>query len=187
MVDETAVQVGQFMRGERNAVRGDFIISREQTKKSSYCFVSLPNQDEPTPILAGWAKPLKPEHELLATVHEVDKDKVKEPKHTGGKRPYMMLMQDKAMVVKDLSLGASGLLLKIIASGCVEWNTGKIIKKRSKKPMTIAMICDEFGLKTADCKSILKELGNKEIIRYDKSEKAYFIDTDFAKKGGKAK
>lgn len=186
-MDETTIQVGEFLRGERNAVRGDFIISREQTKKSSFCFVSMASQDEPKHILAGWAKPIKPEP--LATIRKVgvEEQEVKTKKHTGGKRPYIMLMQDKAAVVKELSLGASGLMFKIIASGCIEWHTGRIIKKRSKKPMTFAMICSEFGLKSAEGKDILRELGDSGIVNYDNSKKAYFLDRTFASKGGKSK
>jgi hypothetical protein len=186
-MNDTAVYVGEFLRGERNAVRGDFIISREQTKNSSFCFVSMPQEEESVQILAGWAKKVKPESEILATVQEVSTAEPKPKKHTGGKRPYVLLFQDNIDAVKDLSLNASGFLLKVIASGCVEWHTGKVIKKRSKKAMTQKMICAEFGLKSVECKAILKELTEKKIIAYDNSEKAYFINRNFAAKGGNLK
>ena len=177
----------EFMQGERNAVRGDFILSRERTATSEYCYVSAPQDNEEfKPILKGWAKKIKPKREPIATVKKVPiADTPEKTRHTtGGKRPYVMLMQDRNAFIDKLSIGASGVLMKLICGGYIEWGTGKIIDRRTKKIMTVKMTSERLGLKLADGKSMLAELTANKLLRYDRKERAYFIDRNLAKKGG---
>ena len=176
-------EVVEFLQGERNAVRGDFIISRERIATSSYCCVSVPQEDAPEPILSGWAKRVRKKYGSLVTVSEIEQAEEKTPKHTGGKRPYVMLMQDNSDVVKSLSLGANGALMMLIGTGCIDWGTGRIMCKRSKKSMTTQMISELLGTGRTKTKQIMAELTKKEVVRYEKKGKAYFMDRRFAKKG----
>jgi hypothetical protein len=179
--------LSEFIHGERNVVRGDLIISRESTATSEYYYVSSPqDKEEFKPILKGWAKKIRPTQKSLP-IADIERIPISEalprPKHTGGKRPYVMIMQDKEFLINQLSINASGALMKLTCGGCVEWGTGKVIDKRSKKPMTVKMICEKLGLKTAEGKIILSELTANKILMYDRKQKAYFVDRDFAKKG----
>ncbi len=177
----------EFMQGERNAVRGDFILSRERTATSEYCYVSAPQDSEEfKPILKGWAKKVKPKREPIATTKKVPiADTPEKTRHTtGGKRPYVMLMQDNDTIIGKLSIGASGVLMKLICGGYIEWGTGRVMDRRSKKPMTAKMISEKLGLKVADGKILLAELTTSKALRYDKKKRAYFIDRRLAKKGG---
>lgn len=179
----------EYIHGERNAVRAELVLSREKTKtrKAEYVCVSIPGTEQSIPLYIGWAKKLPRNIDSLVTITTTDTE-VKSGRHTtGGKRPYIMLMQDKIHIVKDLSVEASGLLLKLFCSGYVEWGTGRVIQKRPIKAMTIKKMSDKFGIPIFKIKTLIKELRENGVISYDKTKRAYFIDREFAKKGGRSK
>lgn len=179
----------EYLQGERNAVKDEFIVSRERCGSSEYVCISLPQNEEP--IYKGWAKRIKvkansmSQEEALVTVNVGVETPVvvKTPRHTGGKRPYIMLMQDREDIVKGLSLDASGLFLKIMFGGYVEWHTGKVICRRTKEPMTKDKIGKTFGIGKVRIKALLGELTAKDVLHYDKKERSYFVDRRLAKKG----
>lgn len=174
----------EFLHGERNAVRGDLVLGRERAGNSEYYYVSAPqHDDECKPILKGWAKKVKRDVVALERDGQFSVE-VKKPKHTGGKRPFIMLMQDRGEVIEKLSLSASGFLFQLFCGGYVEWHSGRVIDRRNKKPLTVKMICDKFKIKQADMQAILRELGESGIMKYDRKNRAYFINCDIAKKGG---
>lgn len=169
-------ETAEYIAGERNATRDEFILSREKAGRAEYVCVSLP--DNPDPIYTLWTKP--PGHKKAA---KAPGEIIKAPKHIGGKRPYIMLMQDQQDTLNKLSMEASGLLLKLLGGGFIAWDTGQIIDRRSKYPLTIAMIRTRYKLETAKTKALIKELTENEIIKYDRSQRSYFLCPNIAKKG----
>ncbi len=157
----------EYLCGDRNAVKDEFIISRETTGAAELVRVSHPEMEEP--IYALW---------------QTTKRRKKEgsrPKHTGGKKPYVILLYENKI---NLSLEASGLLLKIIQGGCIEWHTGRLIRKRDKRTMNVNMMMKEFNLGRLKLNRLMLELTTKGALNYDKSSRAYFIARDLVKKGG---
>jgi len=175
-------ETAEYLLGERDAIREEVILSRIRKGNSEYVRVSLPDMKEP--IYDLWTKrPSKIKKEPVATIEELPTSDIPKPRHTGGgKRPYVMLMQDRDAIGK-LSIMASGVLMKLISVGCVEWGTGKVIDKRSKKALTVKMISEKLGLKLVEGKPILSELTTNKVLRYDKSQRAYFLDRNLAMKG----
>lgn len=165
----------EYILGERNATRDEFILSRESTGNAEYVSVSLPGYDEP--IYALWTKKPQKKKATQAT------GEIVKPKHTGGKRPYIMLMQDQDDAINQLSLDAAGLVFKLLAGGFVEWNTGRIIDRRTKKPLTIKMIHTRYKLGVSRTKKLMKELTEAKIIKYDRKKRSYFFNTKLARKG----
>lgn len=177
----------EYLRGERNATRDEFILSRERTGSAEYVYVSLPCNTEP--IYKLWTKKPKRVCRQLGVIQTVSAapngdGNARRAKHTGGKRPYAMVMQDMADVIRDISIDSCGLLMKIVCCGCIEWHTGRVIDKRSKKPMTMRMMASEFGIGIVKAKSMLAELTHKKVFRYDRSQRAYFVERSLVKKGG---
>ncbi len=168
----------EYILGERNATRDEFILSRERSGNTEYVNVSLPDCEEP--IYQLWTKAPKKHKPATKAVGEVD---IARPKHTGGKRPYIMLMQDQDDVINKLTDPAVALLLKIMAGGFVEWDTGRIMDRRSKKSLTIETICARYKKKPAATKAIIKELTKNEVVQYVRKDRAYFLCPKFAKKG----
>ena len=166
----------EYILGIRNATRDEFILSRESTGNAEYVNVFLPDREEP--IYALWTKKPKKRKGAAGAGEIVDK-----PKHTGGKRPYIMLMQDNNDIINKLPLEAAGLMLKLLAGGFVEWDTGRIIDRRTKKPMSRENIKNRYRLSPKDTKTIFKALTEKNIIRYVPKKRAYFFNAQFAQKG----
>jgi hypothetical protein len=177
----------EYLSGERNAVKDEFILSREKSGKSELLYVS--HADMQSPLYALWsgpkakAKAKRCKQVEAESVALVKYEEVK-PKHTGGKRPYVMLMEGKSNEINSLSLEASGLLLKLFYGGNIEWHTGRVIRKRDKKSMTMPMIGEQFKIGTRELKRIASELSAKGVMHYDRTKKSHFVSRDFAKKGG---
>jgi len=171
-------ELAEFLRGERNAVREEFLLSREKVRNSERIRLSIvENHEEIIPIYDTWAKRCK----RIQVDGALETQPQKAPKHTGGKRPYIMVMQDRD--IDGISIEARGFLFTIFCKNIIEWHTGRLINRRTKKPLTSANIAREFKLKSVDFKIILSELKKAGLLVYDNSQKAYFVSQDFAKKG----
>lgn len=168
----------EYILGERNATRDEFILSREKVRGSEYISLSLPDKEEP--IYKLWTRKKRTYKKPSQAVGEIE---VKQPKHTGGKRPYIMLMQDQRDTINKLSNHAAGLMMKLLAGGFVEWDTGRLIDRRSKKPLTISMVRARYKLDTTKTKTLIKELTENKVIKYDRKQRSYFFNANFAKKG----
>lgn len=166
------------MSGERNAVKDEFILSRERSGASELVRVSHPDIEEPIYALWSGVKKHKPQTpQLDGAVETVI------PKHTGGKKPYVMLMEGSKGIIIGLSLEASGLMLKLFYGGHIEWHTGRIISKQDKKSMAIAGMSKWFKVSRGKLRKILTELSAGGVVRYDPKKHAYFADRSIARKG----
>jgi DNA-binding IclR family transcriptional regulator len=69
----------------------------------------------------------------------------------------------------------------------VNWTDGRLIYRqgrgRKKHPMKQEYIAKEFKIGKRKLKEILSELSTANILRYDRAEKAYFVNREFIKKG----
>jgi hypothetical protein len=172
----------EYIRGERNATRDEFILSREKAGNAERIYISVIGNDDQdiVRIYETWAKKCRRIPVSNPDIADIPQ-KSPTPKHTGGKRPYIMVMQDRS--IDDLSIEARGLLFTIFMRNNIEWHTGKLINRRTKKPLTIkdiSMLANVGILKT---KGILAQLEKQKILSYNNRAKAYFINQDFAKKG----
>ena len=176
----------EYLRGERNATRDEFILSRENAGSAEYIYVSLPSISEP--IYQLWTKKARRRRvKEQGTAHlvsvEVDGSS-KGMKHTGGKRPYVMVMQDRDFMLEGVGLDACGLVFKLICCGCIDWHTGRIMDKRSKESLTRWMMADKFGIGPKKIKTVLAGLTRRKVLKYDRSQRAYFINRSLVRKGG---
>lgn len=169
----------EYLLGERNAVKDEFILSRESTEKADCVYVSHPGVDEP--LYKFWQK--RSAKCKRPPVVDESIDGVVVPKTTGGKRPYVMLMEGQE-AISSLSMGACGFLYKLYNGGHVEWHTGRVIQKRNKSPLTQKAMAFLFNEGKKKIKAIINELAQKDIMGYDKKTKAYIISRAIARKGG---
>jgi hypothetical protein len=172
----------EYIRGERNATRDEFILSREKAGNAERIYISVIGNDDQdiVRIYETWAKKCRRIPVSNPDIADIPQ-KSPTPKHTGGKRPYIMVMQDRS--IDDISIEARGFLFTVFCKNNIEWHTGRLINRRSKKPLTIAAIAKEFNLKSDCLRKILRELKKAGILSYNNRAKAYFINQDFAKKG----
>ena len=169
-----------FISGNKNATLDEFILGRERSGKSEFIIVSLPNSERPLYTL--WNSPRTKKKYVARKNAEKQDIEIKTiiPKGTGGKPAYVMLMIEEVSRI-NVSIEAKGMILSFIT--CLEWNTGRIINQRSKKPMTISMMAECLGIGKVKVKRILKELINTKVMRYDKKKKSYLMSRKFIKKG----
>lgn len=168
----------EYINGERNVVRDEFIIGRERSKNSEYIVVGIPGYEEPLYALFNSLKnrrKFKVNKDEIATIEE------ELPRGTGGKPAYVMLMSNVFDVVDMLSADACGLLMKLIP--CVEWNTSRLIRQRDKKPLTQKMMRRQFRIYDKKLKSLLRELQKHKLIYYNSKARAYYMDNDLIRKG----
>lgn len=158
-----------FISGYRNAVQDNFILSRERSGLREFVTVSHPDKEEPLYTLWSGKKKRSASDPI--------------PKHTGGKAPYVMLMEGADDVISKLSIEASGLLLKLLYGGHVEWHTGRVIVKHNKKPMTLIELTRYFSIGKKKLRKILTELASMEAMEYNPGSHAYFISRNIARKG----
>lgn len=150
-------------------------MSREGTGKADLVYLSHPEIEEP--IHTFWERSRK----FKRRVVEVEGDK---PKNTGGKKPYVMLMEGQE-AISSLSISACGFLYKLYNGGHIEWHTGRVIQKRSKAPLTQKSMAFCFGEGKKKIKEILAELTRAGVVKYDYKTKAYVLTRTIAKKGGR--
>lgn len=175
----------EFLSGHRSVVKDEFVLSREKCELADYYYVSLPDlqDNKPVYLLSGWAKRIKRQ-----PVKTVDGQTVPtKPKHTGGKAPYVMLMQNNIEDASKLSFEAWGVMSKLLALGHIEWVTGRIIHRRSKHPLTINEIGKVVGCKPTKTKRIMAQLTKHGIFKYDRKDRCYIADRTYIKKGGVGK
>jgi hypothetical protein len=142
-----------------------------------------------TPVTYGPNYAKRKKKEYFVTQEEIRSEKVakqdnsnKISKGTGGKEAYVMLMTKCEDTLMSLSPNAKLILFNMFFGG-IQWNTGKLVQNRSKKKHTALTIAKLSKLGERTARVALKELSDKDIVKYDKNKKLYFINADIARKG----
>lgn len=107
----------------------------------------------------------------------------KTPRHSGGKKPYVMLMVDEVERLRKDGVKNVEELVGYLAclSKNIEWNTGKLVKKRTKKPLKYKDLQGMFPCSKNKLNRILKDLKEQDLL-YGTQE-GYFISPRIIKKG----
>lgn len=104
----------------------------------------------------------------------------KPPKHTGGKPSYVKVMLKAVQENKELSLRASGLLVKL--AGNVRWSDNLLIDNRSKKALNAEQISHILNARKTETYEILSELKRANLLIKDKD--GFKISKNLIQKGG---
>ena len=161
--------LADFFSGATNVISGNITIIRESIPDGSQ-FWTIKRDD--VEIISFWHNPKnKPAKEKPP------------PKHTGGKKPYIMLMVGE--VEKLRAQGVCGVEELIGYLAClgqyIEFNTGKLIHKRSKKPLQYKDLQRIFPCGNKKLNRILRELKEHDLLF--NTQEGYFISSRLIKKG----
>ena len=172
----------EYLNGLRNATRDEFILGRETAGNAELIFVSLPETQKP--LYALWNnKKLAEKFTIKSDPVNMVRFELVSPKGTGGKESYVSLMLAALdqLNKQKLSLLSAGAMLKL--SSYIEWNTGRLCRKRDGKPLTRKMMTEIFDTGMSKTKTIIKELSRLQVLRYDRKKQAYFFNTKYIRKG----
>jgi hypothetical protein len=156
-----------YEEGNADVLQATITISREVTTGGQqYIHVMVGGQE----LYSFWHNP----------------SKSKDPKHTGGKAPYVMIMTQelekfKALAIKsDFEVEPCIGFLTCLAK-YIEWKTGKLIHPRSKKALKYKDLASiaTFGKRKLD--NIIYTL--KEFNLLSHTAEGYFISRKIIKKG----
>ena len=119
---------------------------------------------------------------------DIVKDKTKS-KNTGGKQPYFMVMINEVEKLKKLDikdrLDIVGFIT--ILGKNIEWNTGRLIKTRSKKQLLYNDLLEITGCGKTKLDRILKTMRDNNLLTYVRPsadrDGGYFISSKIIKKG----
>ena len=156
----------KYLSGQQNAIRDEFIISREKAGWCEHVYVSHPELIEP--LYQFWTGAKK---KASGT-----------PKHTGGKQSYVMLMiQELAgLIAADLPAENVGYLMCLVPF--VEWRTGRLVLERENRQMTLIDIQQKFKRSRRKTLYILSSLKKHGLLVRD--TKGYALSRSLIKKGG---
>lgn len=117
-----------------------------------------------------------------------DGDKKKQGSfQTGGKKPYSMHLDEEYHALME-SKDSKGDLIKQFGIVSVlqyyaEFNTGRLVNRRTKKSLTRDMMADSVGVKHGTFYRLVKDMISNGLI--EKKSDGYYISRKFVKKGAK--
>lgn len=157
----------KYLSGEKNAVRDEFILSREKSNGNELVVVSHPEINEP--VYSFWRAGGK------------EKNSNQNPKHTGGKKPYAMVMLNELVSVlgKGVPIELIGYLVAL--APYAEWGTGRLMCGRKKRKMQVADIEKVFRKSRRTTLNTLSTLKKHGLLSY--TEEGYFISGFLVRKG----
>lgn len=157
-----------YLSNETNVVKVNAIISREKTDKGiEYIHVTVGEKE----IYTFWNNP--------------SKSKEATPKNTGGKKPYVMLMVQKMAELQKSGIKniEENIGFLVLLSENIEWNTGRVIHKRSKKSLKYLDLQEIYTSGKYKFEKIMKSLSDNKLMKY--KEDGYYISSELIKKGAK--
>lgn len=152
-----------------------------------YIRILLKFGDDFKKLYGFWHNSRKKDNEpSIITVNENLEVETKEkppPKHTGGKKPYLMLMINEIEELRKQGVKNIEELIGYVAclGKYIEWNTGRLIHTRKKTPLQYKDLLEIYKCSNKKLNKILNEL--KEHGLLFKTEEGYFVSTKFIKKG----
>lgn len=105
------------------------------------------------------------------------------PKHTGGKKPYLMLMLEEVSKLRESGVkNVEELLGYLVSLGeHIEWNTGRLIHKRSKKPLQYKDLLDIYKCSKPKLNKMIGLMKEHDLLYY--KDTGYYISPRLIKKG----
>jgi len=151
---------------------GSYLIREKSPNGTNFMTLKMPNGEEELVVDSWWSKLNKPAKK--------DKDP---PKHTGGKKPYIMLMVEEIEKLKKGGVkNVEELAGYLVSLGkYVEWNTGRLIQTRNKNPLNYKELQAIFGCGNKKLNRLLGDMKEHELLY--STDGGYVISSRLIKKG----
>lgn len=158
----------EFLNGNKSAAKIEVIFLREEMpNRVQHITIKLDDK----PIYDFWVNPKKPKGEKPP------------PKNTGGKKPYIMIMVNEVKKLREQGVKNVEELIGYLVclAEFVEWGTGRLINKRSKKQLKYDDLLKMFTCSHIKLNQILTDLKKYDLLT--NNSEGYFISGRFIKKG----
>lgn len=158
----------KYLTHASNIFVGELKITRDVAGNGwEYIRVCLPDGTE---LYAHWHNPKK-------------KPRDSPPKNTGGKKPYLMLMIDEIEKLREDGVqNVEELIGYIVCLGKnIEWNTGRLIHKRTKKSLRYVDLLKIYGCSKPKLNKMLRLMKENDLIYH--TDSGYYVSSKYIKKG----
>ncbi len=164
--------INRYLNGEINAVRDEFVLSRERARDAELIYISHPEREQP--IYQFWQSTARRKRQEVS--------EARQPKHIGGKQPYVMLMIRDLVRLMEAGMPPkyAGYILYLVPY--FEWGTGRLICGRKKRSMIFDDLVQVWGVSRVTCQRVVRALKEYGIISH--TTDGYYVSRKFAKKGG---
>lgn len=162
----------RYLNGESNVFEGRLKITRDIAPNGmEYIRICLTDGDDEKEIYTYWRNP------------QADKKNKENPKHTGGKKPYLMLMIEEVTKLRKKKVpNIAELVGFLVCLGeNIEWNTGRLMNKRSKKSLQYKDLLEIYGCSKPKFNKMLGLMRNHDLLYH--TNEGYFISPKLIKKG----
>lgn len=163
-------QLLKFVNRETNVVEVQTKILRESIKGRDYVSIQTLVDGEYIPTYSFWHNPQR----------QITNNP---PKHTGGKKPYLMVMIEEVEKLRTTGIkNAEELIGSLVCLGnYIEWNTGRLIHKRKKTSLKYKDLQDIYNCSNKKLNKIIGELKKHQLI--SSTSEGYFLSSKIIKKG----
>lgn len=186
VINENDKKLLKFIKGEINVLQYPFILSREKAPNGSSYFVLSSDFGEKALLMLDFWKNASKSSDYICSINEetgeIDKTE-KKPKHTGGKKPYIMLMIEEIEKLKKKNVKSVEEMIGYLVclGNYIEWSTGRLIKKRKKEPLQYKDLLNIYGCSNNKLNMMLGKMKEHDLLY--STQEGYFISTRFIKKG----
>jgi len=151
---------------------GSYIVREKSPNGTNFMTLKMPDGESELVVDSWWSNPKKPAKK--------DRDP---PKHTGGKKPYIMLMVEEIEKLQKCGVkNVAELAGYLVSLGkYVEWNTGKLIQTRTKKPLKYKELQTIFNCGNKKLNRLLGDMKEHELLY--STDNGYVISSRLIKKG----
>lgn len=162
----------RYLNGESNVLEGHLKLTRDVAPNGmEYIRICLTDGDIEKELYAYWRNP------------QAEKRNKETPKHTGGKKPYLMLMTEEVTKLRKKKVqNVPELVGSLVCLGeNIEWNTGRLIHKRSKKSLLYKDLLEIYGCSRPKLNKMLGLMKDHELLYH--TNDGYYISPKLIKKG----
>lgn len=160
--------LSKFLSGEVNVIKANVIITREKKAKSPQEYIHIMSGEEE--IYSFWRS-----SESAPT----------KGKSTGGKKPYVMLMLQRLEELQEQNIPNFEEIIGVLVllSKNIEWSTGRLINKRSKKQLKYEDLIKLVTFSSRKLDKLISVMKQYKLI--SNTSEGYFISQSFIKKGSR--
>jgi hypothetical protein len=171
----------EFLNGTRNTASAIMHLGRQNLPSAEKIFIGVPDAKDALYVFyKSKAKPINDKSEKVETETGFEFKSIPAD-GTGGKEAYVIVMLSRLEKISTLSIEAKAIIFDLL--GCIEWNTGRLIRQRDKTSLTIKMIARMSNMGIKKARKTMSELKDNNVIRYEIKDKAYYLSRHFVKKG----